>query len=265
MELRVVADFTKWFPRAAEHLNAPLPPVGFSDVDTVAAIIPPQVHSLTLGPSTPFSAGALQSLAMGCLNLFVVSIEMWCDDDALSSLARSAPNLITLTLSQCAKLTDLGLRVCAQFVRSLQTLKLCECNQITDAGLSVIVRNNGDSLRTLAFPFCERITDLSLTQVAASCGRTLQSLDVSGNRLVTPTGLLLLFTDECRLESLSINFCPGAVTIDVALAILEFGWTINKVSCAFSDVIPSSDDNPAKKYMTELVQKIRTRGCDFLC
>lgn len=256
IDLRVDIDYRGWTPRFDPDSSLPLS--GFSDPDTVASITPQQLVSLSLGPTTPLDSTALGSMVAGCYQLASLTIEQWCDDSTLSVIARSLPNLSSLTIRRAHKLSDASLQFAAPLLTCLQSLELCECPQITDRGLTAMVRGSADALRHIKFTFCERMTDLTMTQIAASAGRQLLSLDVSGNTLITSTGVILLFTDQCKLQELHANFVMGALDTDVLEAILEFGWTVYKISAAFTHADIGYG-------MPALIQKLRTRGTDVMC
>jgi hypothetical protein len=259
LELRISVDFRGWYPRVSlDSDNTPLPLSGFSDPDTLASITPPQLISLAFGATTPLAPGPLASMVSGCFQLSHLTIEGWCDDGALTVVAKALPRLSTLVIKNAPKLSDTSLQFASSFLTCLRSLELCECPQVTDKGFAAIVRGSSEQLKHLNISFCERVTDLTLTQVSASCGRSLLTLDVSGNSLVSPQGLLMLFTEQCKLEELHVNFNAGLLNIDVLEAILEYGWTVHKISAAFAHVENSFGTMP-------LVQKLRSRGCDVMC
>jgi hypothetical protein len=256
LDLRVEVDYRGWSPRCAEGSGLSI--AGFSDPDTVASITPQQLISLGLGATTPLDPVALGSMLAGCYQLATLTIEDWCDDSTLSVIARSLPKLASLTVRRAQKLSDMSLQFSSAFLTRLKFVEICECPQVTDKGLTALVRGSADALRHIKFTFCERMTDLTLTQIAASTGRNLLTLDVSGNTLITSAGILLLFTDHCKLEEMHVNFILGALDADVLEAVLEFGWTVAKISAAFSHAEMGCG-------MPALIQKLRTRGTDIMC
>jgi hypothetical protein len=256
LDLRVEVDYRGWSPRFTEGRGLPI--AGFSDPDTVASITPLQLISLALGATTPLDPAALGSMFAGCYQLASLTIEQWCNDSTLSVIARSLPKLASLTIKRAQQLSDVSLQFSSAFLTCLKFVEICECPQVTDKGLTAVVRGSADALRHIKFPFCERMTDLTLTQIAASTGRNLLTLDVSGNTLITSAGVLLLFTDHCKLEELHVNFILGALDADVLEAVLEFGWTVAKISAAFSH-------SEIGCGMPALIQKLRSRGTDIMC
>lgn len=266
LQLQVHLDFTNWIPRNPTGAT----PIGgvsaFSDPDTLAALCPPQLRSIRLAGHLKLPSSCLHTICMGAhqLTSFWVDAPRWFNDDALCAVSRNAPLLQSLVVRQAALLTDVSLQVSSHCLTHLQVLQITEARQVTDVGLCALLRRN-KNLRILSLPFCERVTGDTVTTVAAVARKSLTDLDLSGDTLVSPQSLLLLFTENCQLRRLHASFNKGLITIEVLHAMLEYGWTLEHVSAAFSEVIPEDPNNAARVHVIGMVQRLRTRGCDFLC
>ncbi|KAG9515350.1 RNI-like protein, partial [Aureobasidium melanogenum] len=73
-----------------------------------------------------------------------------------------------LTLTNCAKLTDLSLSTLIHGNRSLIALDVTQLDQLTDRTLELVARNCV-RLQGLNMTGCRRLTDQSLVQVAQNC------------------------------------------------------------------------------------------------
>jgi len=103
-----------------------------------------------------------------------------CDkvtDVGLWAIARHCTSLKHLTLSQCEGVTTIGLRSLAMKCTGVQTLDFSKCSNLDDNTLRVIAAGMW-GLQTFTLTGCPNITDSGIAEVAKCC-HDLRFLDVS--------------------------------------------------------------------------------------
>lgn len=178
---------------------------------------------LDLGGCSNISNMALLLIAEGLQKLKSLHLRSCCVSDVgishLAGLKRNAtshiiPNnssstgtlsLEHLSLQDCYKITDEGLRHLSDGLHNLKILNLSFCASITDIGLKHLARMG--SLRELNLQSVDTISDLGLAYLAENNSR-LTILDVSFCNKVGDQGLLHISQGLFNLRSLSIKGCP---------------------------------------------------------
>jgi hypothetical protein len=127
----------------------------------------------------------------------------------LQELSIIQPNIISLNLSQCKEITDVGLWAIAKHCNpnSLQVLNLSGCYQITNIGLrSLSLKCH--SIHTFIFNDCINLDDMLLT-VIASGSWNLRQLYLRNCRGITDTGISRISRVGSALEVLDLHGCSG--------------------------------------------------------
>jgi F-box/leucine-rich repeat protein 2/20 len=153
-------------------------------------------------------------------------------DKSMQLVAESYPDLESLNITRCVKITDDGLLQVLQKCFSLQTLNLyalsgftdkaymkislladlrfldiCGAQNISDEGIGHIAKCN--KLESLNLTWCVRITDAGVNTIANSC-TSLEFLSLFGIVGVTDRCLETLSqTCSTTLTTLDVNGCTG--------------------------------------------------------
>lgn len=134
-------------------------------------------------------------------------------DTGIVSITTLLPNLTSLNLSGCYKITDIGVTAIATNYRSknLKYLNLSRCTNITDIGVSVIANNlfkleelNLAGANYPCLTCTKNITDIGIIAIAYNL-YNLKSLNLSGNNKITKVGLNTLFESKNMLNLTSLN------------------------------------------------------------
>uniref|UniRef100_T1E199 Putative F-Box LRR-repeat-containing protein n=1 Tax=Cupiennius salei TaxID=6928 RepID=T1E199_CUPSA len=168
---------------------------------------------LDLGGCSNISNVGLLLIAEGLRNLKSLNLRSCCVSDiGISHLAGLSHNgtegtlsLEHLSLQDCYKITDDGLRHLSDGLHNLKSLNLSFCASITDSGLKHLARMS--SLRELNLRSSDTISDIGLAYLAENNSR-LTILDVSFCNKVGDQGLLHISQSLFNLRSLSLNACP---------------------------------------------------------
>lgn len=170
---------------------------------------------LDLGGCSNISNVGLLLIAEGLRKLKCLNLRSCCVSDlGISHLAGlTHPNATTvgtlsleqLSLQDCYKITDDGLRHLSEGLHNLKSLNLSFCASITDSGLKHLARMV--SLRELNLRSSDTISDIGLAYLAENNSR-LTILDVSFCNKVGDQGLLHISQGLFNLRSLSLNACP---------------------------------------------------------
>lgn len=168
---------------------------------------------LDLGGCSNISNLGLVLISEGLRKLKSLNLRSCCvSDNGLSSLAgltnKGAAGTLSLehlSLQDCYKITDDGLRHLSDGLHNLQSLNLSFCASITDSGLKHLARIS--SLRELNLRSSDTISDIGLAYLAENNSR-LTILDVSFCNKVGDQGLLHISQGLFNLRSLSLNACP---------------------------------------------------------
>ncbi|KAL3860392.1 hypothetical protein ACJMK2_010517 [Sinanodonta woodiana] len=115
-----------------------------------------------------------------------------------------------LDLSNCSKLTDLGLTQAIQF-QELRVLQLEMVHGVTDEGMIMIAKNN-PSLEELNLSHCVTLTDVALEVIVTKLPR-LQNLNVFSCDKLTDKSIKLIQTYCKKLKHLDVSFCSN-ITYD---------------------------------------------------
>ena len=112
------------------------------------------------------------------------------DDTAVVALAASCPQLSSLNLSDCHKITDAAVAALAASCPQLSSLNLCGCHKITDEALAALAASC-PQLSSLILCGCHKITDAAVVALVTSCPQ-LSSLDLYGCLNITDAAMASL-------------------------------------------------------------------------
>ena len=174
---------------------------------------------------TAMNSPELQSLGLeGCHKITDAGVRaLTALDDTDIPLLR---NLQSLNLKSCRQITDAGIQHVSKLI-NLQSLNLGSCNQITDTGIGALARLT--KLQNLDFWSCRQITDAgiqALTQLT-----NLQSLNLWGCRQITDAGIQHV-SQLINLQSLNLGYCSQITDTGVlALAALPNLQNLDLTRC----------------------------------
>ncbi|KAF2717036.1 ubiquitin ligase complex F-box protein [Polychaeton citri CBS 116435] len=154
-----------------------------------------------------------------------------------------------LTLTNCAKLTDLSLQPLIESNRSLLALDITALDQVTDKTL-VTVADNCLRLQGLNVTGCKRLTDASIVAIAKNC-RHLKRLKFNNCLQVTDSSIMtvaahsthLLEIDLYGLQNLESPAVTALLTACRHLRELRLAHCSRITDAAFLDV-PQDPDFP---------------------
>ena len=166
------------------------------------------------------------------------------------------PNLVSLGLLSCWRLTDRGLAHVARFAK-LEALNVSDCTSITDVGVSTVVRARGSSLTSLSLCYT-KITGAALTDVFANLPR-LQTLRLAGCQRVVSADVAfslehLRVLDMARCRNASASFLGTVLVRAVDLERLDLSECVHVTDAALRGVLAGR-----KK-----LQRVRLRQCKHL-
>jgi hypothetical protein len=151
---------------------------------------------------------ALRSLSAARVSTRVVIANPFFTDDHVQAVAQY-PNLATLSLNNCWRVTDQALTGHLRGHRRLATLDLSGC-AVTDEGLGALPSLNG--LKTLLLDSVYELTDVGLRHICRITG--LVYLSLSENRNITGKGLEVL-RELKSLAVLNLSNCTQLADTDL--------------------------------------------------
>jgi len=175
-----------------------------------------QIQRLYLNNDSKLTNQAVEYAAK-LLNSKLVELEIaYCaniDDDAILHLAQNAPNLTSLNLYGCFKITDKALQGLSTLPTGekslLQKLNLSMCRNVTDTGLKHLLegkKNCSGTLQSLHLYDCTRITNQGIILIGQKCPG-LKFLEVFGLDGLDITGLETFLSLATSLEKLDCGGC----------------------------------------------------------
>ncbi|XP_066448080.1 F-box and leucine-rich repeat protein 13 isoform X2 [Eleutherodactylus coqui] len=196
------------------------------------------IVSISLLGSPHLSDSAFKILAQG-RKLVKIRIEgnSWITDGSIKAISRSNPNLNHIYITDCQKITDIGLKALAS-LKNITVLNVADCIRISDPGVRQVVEGpSGNKIRELNLTNCLRVSDLSLLRIAQKCHNlnflslrfcenvtdsgiellgnmtSLISIDISGTS-ITDQGLTALGA-QSKIRELSVSECLGITDIGI--------------------------------------------------
>ena len=147
----------------------------------------------------------------GALRNLDLSMNDLISDAGISVVTKSlGPQLISLDISDCKRLTDKAVLSVSQSCFNLTRLCLNALEQISDASLLALSRIEDHENHNISLPQltvfeangCKRLTDVGLCALAQQHGSSLRVLEVNGCKMVTDVGVrsLIKCTDIMVLE-----------------------------------------------------------------
>jgi tRNA U38,U39,U40 pseudouridine synthase TruA len=180
--------------------------------------------------------GKLKSVTLDgqTIDLSVESLD-YSDNDSITDihlavLLAYCPQLQSLNLSGCSKITDAGVTALSQCAQ-LQSLNLTNCDKITDAGVTAL--SHFTQLQSLNLSFCSKITDAGVA--ALSQCTQLQSLNLTYCNEITDAGVTAL-SRSTQLQSLNLYSCEKITDASVtALSQCTQLQSLNLTYCKITD------------------------------
>jgi len=180
-----------------------------------------QIKQLYLNNDSKLTNLAVEAAAK-LLNTKLEELEIaYCaniDDDAIIHLAKNAPNLTSLNLYGCYKITDKALQALSTLPGEkslLKKLNLSMCRNITDAGLKFLLegdKNCAQTLESLHLYDCTRISNRGIVLIGEKCPR-LRVLEVFGLDGLDMNGLETFLSVATSLEKLDCGGCQKITSI----------------------------------------------------
>jgi hypothetical protein len=128
-------------------------------------------------------------------------------DLGLAAVDLRCRQLQTINLSGCQGIKDVGLAALGLRCCQLQTINLSGCKGITDLGLAAVGRGCSQ-LQTINLSGCQGITDLGLAALGRGCSH-LQTIDLSNSKGITAIGLSALCDGCGHLQTIILADCLG--------------------------------------------------------
>ena len=114
-------------------------------------------------------------------------------------------NLISINLSYCKKLSDIGLVAIAQGCHYLTSINLTYCHSISDEGASAIAEGC-HNLNSIDLSHCDSISDKGLSALAVGC-HDLELINFSHCRRISDIGVTAIAEGCHQLKSISLYYC----------------------------------------------------------
>ena len=112
-------------------------------------------------------------------NIRVICWDLEVDNAQLISIANGLPQLQSLNIAYCTKITDEGMAALSNGLPQLQSLNISGCSNITDEGIRALA-SGCPQLQSLNTSGCWNITDEGIRALASGCPK-LQSLNIDSN------------------------------------------------------------------------------------
>ncbi|KAK3750581.1 hypothetical protein QZH41_018189, partial [Actinostola sp. cb2023] len=172
-----------------------------------------------------------KALGVACLKMFTDKNRLlnsfatsWTelDDDALISVVKNEPELRSLTLIDCEKITNRSLKLLPVHCPRLEKIDLKGVPFITDHG--VVPMLSSPCLQTLSLAEAS-VTDISMYSIAEKCGEKLRDLDLSWCEDLTDKGMSAVATSCSGLRSLALRQCAASYVTIATLSSCCHGLT----------------------------------------
>ena len=141
-------------------------------------------------------------------------------DAIVKDICNTEADVLTLNMTSCHKVTDLGLASVGRHWKNLEKVTIADCPTITHVGLQTIsfddiddsglriIAANLTSLEHIDLCGCRKVTDRGLSEIAHCC-RKLKTLNLSGCYKIGESGIWgLCELVHCqRLEAIDLCGC----------------------------------------------------------
>ena len=132
------------------------------------------------------------------------------DDAAVAAVASGCPQLSSLNLNSCRKITDEAVVALASGCKLLSSLSLNSCRKITDGSVEAVA-SGCPWLKDLGLHGCNKITDAAVAAVASGCP-LLSSLDLGNCGKITDAAVVAVASGCKQLTSLNLDTISCAAT-----------------------------------------------------
>nr|XP_023666147.1 F-box/LRR-repeat protein 13 [Paramormyrops kingsleyae] len=132
---------------------------------------------------------AFKAIAEGCrLQWIRIEANSQMTDISWRHLTRNCPSLRFIQVVDCPQLSDASMRSISS-LKNLTSLSVADCRRMSDVGLRYLLEGpSGPKLCRLNLSGCGRVGDMSLVRLAQRCS-SLRHLDLSYCERLTDTGL----------------------------------------------------------------------------
>ncbi|XP_012283980.1 F-box/LRR-repeat protein 7 [Orussus abietinus] len=136
------------------------------------------------------------------------------DDSGLMLTLSRMPHLVSLYLRRCARITDASLVAIASYCVTLRQLSVSDCMRVTDFGVRELAARLGPSLRYFSVGKCDQVSDAGLLVVARHCYK-LRYLNARGCEALSDSATLALARGCPRMRALDLGKCDvGDATLE---------------------------------------------------
>ncbi|XP_066581369.1 F-box/LRR-repeat protein 7-like [Prorops nasuta] len=136
------------------------------------------------------------------------------EDSGLNLSLSRMPHLACLYLRRCLRITDTSLVAIASYCSGLKQLSVSDCTKITDFGVRELAARLGPSLRYFSVGKCDKVSDAGLLIVARHCYK-LRYLNARGCEALSDSATLALARGCPRLRALDLGKCDvGDATLE---------------------------------------------------
>ncbi|XP_031485844.1 F-box/LRR-repeat protein 3-like [Nymphaea colorata] len=203
------------------------------------------LRRVNLSRATGVDHRGLEFLVKQCPSLEEIDLS-YCSrlGDSEAAALSLAPNLKSVILVKCLKITDIGLVRIAVGCSKLLSLNLKWCMEISDLGIELLAAKCKD-LRFLDISYLS-VTDKGLSSIACMkklevlvmvgcrmvdddgleclkrCSSHIQKVDVSRCINISSSGMMSLLEGNEKLQELGAAYCLDELTVPVLAKIIEF-------------------------------------------
>lgn len=185
-----------------------------------------------LGSSDKFGDHDLKAILDVCPEVTRLNLSNCAITDTalmMMSVSNAAKNLISLNLSGCADISDLGIKVLSQACPKLESINLKNCINITDQAI-VSLGYNCNNLQRLRLNGCEKLTDECLVTIA-NYNLKLRWLDVGLCSGIGDEGVSAIVGSCQHLQWLDLSRpSPKSSTNARLESIVDLGYTSQNIT-----------------------------------
>ena len=151
----------------------------------------------------------------GCHHLTSIDLSNCArvSDIGVTAIAEGCHQLTSIDLSYCRRISDIGVSALAEGCPHLTSIDLSYCHGISDIGVSAIVEGC-HHLTSIDLRNCQSISDIGLTAIAEGC-RYLISITLCYCQSISDIGFSAIAEGCHQLTSINLEGCDGISDIGV--------------------------------------------------
>ena len=170
----------------------------------------------------------------GCLYMTsVTSIDLYnCNvsDIRMSTIAQSCPQLTSINLHCCKKITNVGVSSLVQGCSHLTSIDLRGCNNISNEGV-IAITESCHHLTSIDLSYCHSVSDIGVISISESC-HYLTSINLSADFNLSDIGVSALVEGCHNLTSINLTYC-NKITDMSLLAIAEGCHNLTSIDLSY--------------------------------